>query len=345
MSKRDFIRNKLTLLLSITVIIIWIMTYIAMIYTILGGYELNVKVPLYFVIFPLAAARYFPYNEIIWVLFLFIVISLSGIFILRDFSKYIHKVNYKENFGRFTELFVVLISFTLFSYFVSMLFTQQSNPFGNPTSGVPTNVLLLSLMHAPVWEEIVYRALILGVPLYILFYRGKLPWYRAIVGGKFTMNKPTIALLILSAFFFGSAHLVSWEPAKFPSVFIAGLILGYVFLRYGIYASITMHFLVDFSGSYSLLSGPFWYIAAIFLGYLTFLWFIVGIPYYFTYLGEIFLRKRTKKEENIEKVQENLVLGYKIICPYCGFDQHTYLGENKFKCLRCGSIFYFEKKP
>ena len=75
-----------------------------------------------------------------------------------------------------------------------------------------------------------------------------------------------------------------------------------------------------------------------------FLWFIVGIPYYFTYLGEIFLRKRPKKEENIEKVQENLVLGYKIICPYCGFDQHTYLGENKFKCLRCGSIFYFEKK-
>lgn len=335
-------RIKIALLLSVSVIIIWILTYIALIVTLLGGEALGVKVPLYLVIFPLFAGYVpFPFKESYWLIFIFSVITISGILIFRDFFKFLSNPGKEERFGRYSELFAVLISFTLFSYFVSIIFTQQSNPFGNPTSNEPANVVLLSLMHAPVWEEIVYRSLILGVPLYLISFRGKLPWYRAFVGGKFTINKSSVTLLIISAFFFGSAHLFAWEPAKFPSVFIAGIILGYVFLRYGIYASITMHFLVDFSGSYSLLNGQFWFLASILLTIFMLFWFVLGIPYYFVYLHEIFFKKRNV--ERIEEDMDNLVLGYKIICPYCGFDQHRYLGENKFQCLRCGSVFYYKK--
>lgn len=341
MRKKSRIRNGITLILSITVIIVWIITYIALVVTLMGGYALGVNVPLYLVIFPLFAGYVpFPFNETYWLIFIFAMITLSGIFIFRDFFDYVRKPDKDKNFGIITELFVVMISFTLLSYFISVIFTQQSNPFGNPVSNEPGNVILLSLMHAPVWEEIVYRGVLLGIPLYLISFRGKIPWYRAFVGGKFTLNKWSVTFLLLSAFFFGSAHLYAWEPAKFPSVFIAGIILGYVFLRYGIYASITLHFIVDFSGSYSYLNGEFWIIASAVLGIFMLLWFVAGIPYYFVYLGGIFSRKRN---EIAEERGDNLVLGYKILCPYCGFDQHRYLGEDRFQCLRCGSIFTFKK--
>ena len=344
MKKRTILRNGVTLIISLTVILIWVLTYGAFIYTLLGGYALGVKVPLYVVIFPLFAGYVpFPSKEVYWLLFTFIVITISGIFILRDFFGYVKKPDHRENFGRFSELFAVVISFTLLSYFISLIFTQQSNPFGNPVSSEPTNVILLSLMHAPVWEEIVYRTLLLGLPLYLISFRNKLPWYRAFVGGGFSVkNRSSIIMLLLSSFFFGSAHLYSWEPAKFPSVFIAGIILGYVFLRYGIYASITMHFLVDFSGSYSFLNGQLWIIASTILGLFMILWFVVGIPYYFIYLGEIFSGKKVDRSK--EKEMENLVLGYRIQCPYCGFDQFRYLEDGSLQCLRCGSKFRLEKK-
>lgn len=110
--------------------------------------------------------------------------------------------------------------------------------------------LLVSLAHASVWEELITRVLLLGVPLLLLHYagRGKLeqPWHRYLVGGRFTLDGPAVSLLVFQAAVFGTAHLWGWDAWKVPSAAVFGLALGYLFLRYGLAACIAMHFLADY---------------------------------------------------------------------------------------------------
>jgi hypothetical protein len=45
---------------------------------------------------------------------------------------------------------------------------------------------------------------------------------------------------------FGAAHVPLWDVWKFPSTFVTGLFLGFLFLRYGLAAAIVFHFLNDY---------------------------------------------------------------------------------------------------
>ncbi len=368
MLKMGLGRKTLTFILSLSVLLFFILNYIAMIILAYTGTMAGSSVPFYVIAIPIVFVSFLsPEYESYWIIFLVVIITIVLFFIVRDFLNWSWDLNKREiskegkKFSTFTELIVVLISFTYLTYFISMAITNSSTPFGNPTSNVPTNYLLLTLLHAPVWEEIVYRALILGVPLYLISFRGKIPWYRAFIGGKFEINRTSIIILIISAFFFGSAHLVSWEPAKFPSAFFAGIILGYLFLRYGIYMSIAGHFIIDFMGSYSYIDTPFWGAMAIISSLVLLVWFAAGFPYYWYYLRDMFSigKKRSdyyaqpffnnpqyqnyyqQNYQNYSQNQQNYVLGYKIICPNCGFDQHRVLPDGRLQCLRCGTIFYY----
>lgn len=364
--KMSIPRRVLTFILSLSVLAIFLLNFAAMIIITLSGAMSGTTVPFYVIAIPFVFVDMLsPHFEIYWLALLVIVISIVLIFILKDFIFWTKDMAKKElpknseRFAVFTELIVLLISFTYLSYFISMAVTNSSQPFGNPTSGVPTNYLLLTLLHAPVWEEFVYRGILLGIPLYLISYRKKLPWYRAIVGGKFGINGVSITILIISAFFFGSAHLISWEPAKFPSAFVAGLVLGYLFLRYGIYMSIAGHFIIDFMGSYSYINSPFWGAMVVISSLIMIVWFAAGFPYYWYYLRDMFYIGGRKTDYYAQPFfnnpqyqnyyqqqyqnQQNYVLGYKIICPNCGYDQHRVLPDGRFQCLRCGTIFYYKK--
>lgn len=361
MVKMGLGRRTLTLILSISVLLIFILNFIAMIILSYTGTMSGSFVPFYVIAVPLVFVTSLPPQyEIYWIIFLATIITIVVFFIIRDFLSWILEINRKEiskdgeRFAKFTELVVVLISFTYLTYFISMALMNSSTPFGNPTGNLPVNYMLLTLLHAPVWEEIVYRAFILGLPLYIIAFRGKIPWYRAFTGGKFEINRTSIIILIISAFFFGSAHLVSWEPAKFPSAFFAGIILGYLFLRYGIYMSIAGHFIIDFTGSYSYINTPFWSAMVIVSSLVLMIWFAAGFPYYWYYLKDL-LKIQGKKAyaqpytyqqpyQNYYQTQQNYVLGYKVICPNCGFDQHRVLPDGRYQCLRCGTVFYYNYK-
>ncbi len=351
-------RKILTYILSISVIFIFLLNFVAMLIISYMGTMAGSIVPFYIIAIPLVFVSILPPQyEIYWITILVIIITIVLFYLIIDFINWTRSLNKKEipengeRFGVFTELIIVVISFTYLTYFISIIISNSSSPFGNPTSGVPTNYLLLTLLHAPVWEEFVYRGLILGLPLYIISYAGKIPWYRAIVGGKFNINRTSVIILIISAFFFGSAHLISWEPAKFPSAFIAGIVLGYLFLRYGIYMSIAGHFVIDFMGSYSYINTPFWTAMAIISALILIVWFVTGFPYYWFYMRDIFRSgkkssspEKTNYAQNVQSNEsQNYVLGYKIICPNCGYDQHTVLPDGRLQCQRCGTIFYYKK--
>jgi len=351
MQIRRSLRDKYTFILSITVYLILFLNIIALYVVLSQNLLVGVQVPFYVIALPFAFIEFLPFKyEYYWVSFLVIVILIS--FALSSLDFYRYAKNEDGRFGKLTELIILTISVTYLTYYISLFVTSQQNPFGNPIGNTPPNYVILSFLHAPVYEELVYRVILLGIPAFIInyFYYGKkIPFYRAFTGGKFEMNKGTVTFLFISAFFFGSAHLISWEPAKFPSAFFAGLVLGYLFLRYGVYMSITMHFIIDFSGTYSYINGPTWYIITIISGIILLIWFVAGLPYYYIYLRSLIKHSQKENPKEVKMMdvqtirQKNYVLGYEIKCPYCGFDKFEVIEGNKLRCLRCGGIFQIKK--
>ncbi|MFX0092533.1 MAG: CPBP family intramembrane glutamic endopeptidase [Candidatus Hodarchaeota archaeon] len=133
----------------------------------------------------------------------------------------------------------------------------------NPTSyTLPTQVLIT--LDACVWEEIFFRGLCLGLPLFLwgigsglhARYRGRVSsttsrWsIRTFFLGDDTptpLTGPKKAFLILSSGLFGWAHLLGgWPLYKFFETFVIGLGLGYLFLTRGLTASIVLHFGVNY---------------------------------------------------------------------------------------------------
>jgi len=220
--------------------------------------------------------------------------------------------------------------------------------------------LLYGFASASVWEEIVSRMLLIGIPLLIIDKarrRGR-SLKNYFLGGNFSLGKFEITFLIISSIFFSSAHFFSWDAFKLLPTFVAGLALGYLFLTQGIYASIMLHFMVDylsiptevFSGLTSL----------ILMGLIIFAWVAVGFLYFINYtakaIGFLIGRKiwpdsiTVEKEEDKSSTiynpaqmdirhgdQQNRPGSFGFACPYCGYTEARYR-DGRFECLRCGRI-------
>ena len=104
---------------------------------------------------------------------------------------------------------------------------------------------ILLYTNAGVWEEIASRVLLIGVPMVaiatIKHYRNPL---RYLLGG-FGINKTTIILILISSAFFAIGHLNGWGWNKIPLVLIGGLVMGWLYARFGLHACIMFHCLTD----------------------------------------------------------------------------------------------------
>lgn len=110
--------------------------------------------------------------------------------------------------------------------------------------------LFIGLAHASVWEELVTRVLLLGLPLLLVHVAGRgrpeQSPLRYLLGSGHTLDGTALAFLLFSSAVFGIAHLPAWNLWKLPSAAVSGIAMGYLFLRYGLVASITFHFLTDY---------------------------------------------------------------------------------------------------
>lgn len=180
--------------------------------------------------------------------------------------------------------------------FVYYLLVESAgaNPNVPDYESEPLWASVFSFANASVWEEIISRVLLIGIPLLwidLLFRRKQLlPPIRYLVGGGIKFGSIECALILFSATIFGFAHVGAWDVWKvFPSL-ISGLCLGYLFVRIGLYAAIVFHFAFDF------LTVPTRYFgtgANIVLDIFIFLWLAAGlmfIIYYSIRLGR-FLRE------------------------------------------------------
>src|SRR5256712_1782450 len=159
------------------------------------------------------------------------------------------------------------LAVTFLSLIVAIL-TQPPEP--SFFSEIPQWYFLFSLLNAPVYEELVFRVLIIGVPMMLgsLYLRatgiarGRLPTgstrgryvagaLRYLVGGGMSRRTPLPVLLpaalflVASSVGFGLPHAPGYGIWKVLPTTVAGLAMGYLFLRHGLHAAILFPFAVD----------------------------------------------------------------------------------------------------
>lgn len=237
-------------------------------------------------------------------------------------------------------IFCALLSFQLIYYFILLSNQDVSTP-GFVT--MPLWAQLYFLLEASVWEEIVSRVLLIGVPILIIYSLQKTreeKCHRYLLGG-FEMDRLAVGLILFSSLFFGLAHYGSWDIFKILPSFLAGIGMGYLFVRYGLYASIMLHFAFDYLGLHNLVFDSL--SATLLIGLLTLFWAAAGLPFIFVYAKagiENILNQKLefKKKEKVHENDDAYVYIPRPICPQCGRD-HIRVLETDYECMNCGKRF------
>lgn len=118
-----------------------------------------------------------------------------------------------------------------------------------PTEGADLWELLFLLANASVWEELVVRVLLIGVPLLLIdLLRDSLKGsgLKYLFGGGFKLGAAEVVLIIVSSGLFGFAHFEGWGAWKVFPASVAGVAFGYMFLRHGLASAIILHFGFDY---------------------------------------------------------------------------------------------------
>jgi DNA-directed RNA polymerase subunit RPC12/RpoP len=198
-------------------------------------------------------------------------------------------IDTKNPIIKLAQLFFAVFSFSvIYNYILSLNKVQTHTP---DFSSFSLWTLIYNLTTAAVYEEIISRILLIGVPLLIIHFvmkKAKKPIWKYFMGGDFKIGKLTILLILISSVTFGLAHAPGWDYWKVVPSFVSGLALGYLFVTHGVYASILLHFSINFltiplqMANYPI--GP-----SILFGLLIFFWIFIGIIYFGYYLARILL--------------------------------------------------------
>ena len=108
---------------------------------------------------------------------------------------------------------------------------------------------------SPLSEEVGFRVLLIGLPLFAMFsHRASLKhffkslWHPS-KNLEATNHKKVIVLILTVAIFFGAAHIISgtpWSTGKFTQATVAGIIIGWVYFRYGFAPAILIHWATNY---------------------------------------------------------------------------------------------------
>lgn len=137
-----------------------------------------------------------------------------------------------------------------------IIFVQES--FGIKTEAPESANVLIQFFNvtlAPITEEIGFRVLLIGIPLYVMYTQKssirlffKSLWHPA----KFLSGykiKRVIILISIMGILFGAAHILSGEPwssGKFAQAAASGIIIGLVYFRYGLISAILVHWATNY---------------------------------------------------------------------------------------------------
>ncbi|MEM2856338.1 MAG: CPBP family intramembrane glutamic endopeptidase [Candidatus Nitrosocaldaceae archaeon] len=133
------------------------------------------------------------------------------------------------------------------------------------------NLLLqfFGLSIAPLLEESIFRVILIGLPVYLFLInkRFNINELLRVLWNPFAhlpFTKISYAIILVSSIIFGLLHIATgWNYGKLSQATFAGIILGYVYYRYGLHASIILHwsanyFLVAYGLFSSIIYGFTW---------------------------------------------------------------------------------------
>ena len=225
-----------------------------------------------------------------------IVSSCTWVFVtsFRGFSKELSMTAVSREHSPLFETFGLLFATLFFSVLVALLFRTTAGD-EHSTGTLQENLFLLA--NASVWEELIVRVLLIGLPLLLvdlLRRNRRYKWHSYLLGGGFKLGTPEATLIMVSAAVFGYAHYAGgWGAWKIIPASACGLAFGYLFLKFGLAASIMLHFATNYLGmtievfnstGLSLITG---------LGILIWLGFgVIFFSYYLTRIGEFLTGQR-----------------------------------------------------
>ena len=183
-------------------------------------------------------------------------------------------------------MFAAMMAVNIIIMVVNMIFGKSIEiPDGMDTGNTPA--ALLEFADAAVWEEVISRLVPIGIPMAIVALANRKKGWPAYILGGFGLSKLAVALILISSLMFGFAHMSGWGILKVAPTFFTGMMMGWLYCRFGIHASIAFHFLVDYLAviSYTGLQIP--------ISLATLVVMAVG----FVALGLIILRLRSIRED------------------------------------------------
>ena len=141
--------------------------------------------------------------------------------------------------------------------FVSALINFVQEAFGIvtvPPLGDNNLIQFFYVSLAPVLEEFIFRIVLVGIPLFALYsHRSSVRYFLKCLWSPSSLDildsKKAILLIVFVGVLFGFAHIAfgdSWSEGKFAQATAGGIILGWVYLRYGIVASLLIHWATNY---------------------------------------------------------------------------------------------------
>ena len=193
---------------------------------------------------------------VLWVLYLvFFVIAILGpkkdflktLSPIISFGKYDVKLNYMIGITKWFSILIlisVLINFVQEGMGVDIIPPLAENDL----------IQFFYVSLAPLIEEFGFRLILLGIPLFAL-YSGKssIKYFVKCLWRPDNLDivdsKKALSLIIFVGVLFGFAHIAfgdSWSEGKFAQATASGIILGWVYLRYGFVASLLIHWATNY---------------------------------------------------------------------------------------------------
>ncbi|MCL2712350.1 MAG: CPBP family intramembrane metalloprotease [Methanomassiliicoccaceae archaeon] len=149
-------------------------------------------------------------------------------------------------------IFAATVSFNVILN--AFIVSSGGEPYVPPPSD-PAWIDQYLLINASVWEEILSRVLVIGAPMAALGLMLREKGSIERLFGGFGMSREALVFILISAVWFSYAHLSGWDMFKMIPTFVTGLALGYLFVKYGLYASIMLHFIVNYLSSLGWVMG------------------------------------------------------------------------------------------
>ena len=192
-----------------------------------------------------------------WCLFV-ILFTIAIIGPKKNFLKSISGLLIKEkNFTDKNYLITIIKWFSVLVVLSGLInFIQES--FGiitEPPESSNDLILFLAVTIAPIIEEIGFRVILIGIPLFLIYsFKSSIRSFFHVLWHPYQNlhvvdNKKAILLIVVVGIFFGAAHIISGEPwssGKFAQAAVSGIIIGWVYYRYGLVAAILIHWATNY---------------------------------------------------------------------------------------------------